>query len=96
MEKENTRLKKLVADLSPENAILKEVLGKKQFHPTGSARLLRSPFKRWMSLNAEIVGQWDNPDQHSNTINVQAMMKNIGPQGSLIWPASKDGTATAE
>ena len=29
MEKENARLKKLVADLSPDNAILKEVLGKK-------------------------------------------------------------------
>ncbi len=29
MEKENTQLKKLVADLSLENAILKEVLGKK-------------------------------------------------------------------
>ena len=29
MEKENTRLKKLVADLSLDNAILKEVLGKK-------------------------------------------------------------------
>lgn len=28
MEKENTRLKKLVADLSLDNAILKEVLGK--------------------------------------------------------------------
>lgn len=28
-EKENTRLKKLVADLSLDNAILKEVLGKK-------------------------------------------------------------------
>ena len=29
MEKENTRLKKLVADLSLDNAILKEVLSKK-------------------------------------------------------------------
>ena len=29
MEKENARLKKLVADLSLDNAILKEVLGKK-------------------------------------------------------------------
>ena len=29
IEKENTRLKKLVADLSSDNAILKEVLGKK-------------------------------------------------------------------
>ena len=29
MEKENIRLKKLVADLSLDNAILKEVLGKK-------------------------------------------------------------------
>ncbi len=29
IEKENTRLKKLVADLSLDNAILKEVLGKK-------------------------------------------------------------------
>jgi transposase-like protein len=29
VEKENTRLKKLVADLSLDNAILKEVLGKK-------------------------------------------------------------------
>ena len=29
LEKENTRLKKLVADLSLDNAILKEVLGKK-------------------------------------------------------------------
>jgi putative transposase len=29
MEKENTRLKKLVADLSLDNDILKEVLGKK-------------------------------------------------------------------
>ena len=29
MEKENTQLKKLVADLSLDNAILKEVLGKK-------------------------------------------------------------------
>jgi len=29
IEKENTRLKKLVADLSLNNAILKEVLGKK-------------------------------------------------------------------
>jgi hypothetical protein len=29
MEKENTWLKKLVADLSLDNAILKEVLGKK-------------------------------------------------------------------
>jgi len=29
MEKENGRLKKLVADLSLDNAILKEVLGKK-------------------------------------------------------------------
>jgi len=29
MEKENSRLKKLVADLSLDNAILKEVLGKK-------------------------------------------------------------------
>ena len=29
MEQENTRLKKLVADLSLDNAILKEVLGKK-------------------------------------------------------------------
>jgi len=28
MEKENTKLKKLVADLSLDNAILKEVLGK--------------------------------------------------------------------
>ena len=28
-EKENTQLKKLVADLSLDNAILKEVLGKK-------------------------------------------------------------------
>jgi putative transposase len=30
MEKENTRLKKLVADLSLDNAILKEVLGSTQ------------------------------------------------------------------
>jgi hypothetical protein len=29
MEKENTRLKRLVADLSLDNAILKEVLSKK-------------------------------------------------------------------
>ena len=29
IEKENVRLKKLVADLSLDNAILKEVLGKK-------------------------------------------------------------------
>ena len=29
IEKENARLKKLVADLSLDNAILKEVLGKK-------------------------------------------------------------------
>ena len=29
MEKENVRLKRLVADLSLDNAILKEVLGKK-------------------------------------------------------------------
>ena len=29
LEKENARLKKLVADLSLDNAILKEVLGKK-------------------------------------------------------------------
>jgi hypothetical protein len=29
MEKENTQLKKLVADLSLDNAILKEVLSKK-------------------------------------------------------------------
>jgi putative transposase len=29
VEKENIRLKKLVADLSLDNAILKEVLGKK-------------------------------------------------------------------
>jgi len=29
MEQENTRLKKLVADLSLDNAILKEVLSKK-------------------------------------------------------------------
>ena len=29
IEKENTRLKRLVADLSLDNAILKEVLGKK-------------------------------------------------------------------
>ena len=29
MEKENTQLKELVADLSLDNAILKEVLGKK-------------------------------------------------------------------
>jgi len=29
LEKENTRLKKLVADLSLDNAILKEVLSKK-------------------------------------------------------------------
>jgi transposase-like protein len=29
VEKENTRLKKLIADLSLDNAILKEVLGKK-------------------------------------------------------------------
>jgi len=29
IEKENTRLKKVVADLSLDNAILKEVLGKK-------------------------------------------------------------------
>ena len=29
IEKENTQLKKLVADLSLDNAILKEVLGKK-------------------------------------------------------------------
>ena len=29
IEKENTQLKKLVADLSLDNAILKEILGKK-------------------------------------------------------------------
>jgi hypothetical protein len=29
LEKENTRLKKLVADISLDNAILKEVLSKK-------------------------------------------------------------------
>ena len=36
MEKQNLQLKKLVADLSLDNAILKEVLSKKQSHPRGA------------------------------------------------------------
>lgn len=39
LENENKRLKNLVTDLSLDNAILKEVLEKKYFHPTGNARL---------------------------------------------------------
>ena len=35
LEKENLQLKTLVADLSLDNAILKEMLSKKWFHPTG-------------------------------------------------------------
>jgi len=66
MEKENTQLKKLVADLSLDNAILKEVLGSTQgwtdvkiiSPPTDVATGYRSIklFKSWMCLNAEPVG----------------------------------------
>ena len=38
MEKENLQLKKLVADLSLDNAILKEVLSKKQLHLIGEEK----------------------------------------------------------
>ena len=38
LEKENARLKTLVADLSLDNAIIKEVLSKKQSAQTGDGR----------------------------------------------------------
>ena len=65
MEKENTKLKNLVADLFLDNAILKEVLGSTQGwtaskypHPTENATGYRftSPSRLWMCLNAEPVG----------------------------------------
>ena len=71
-EKENTQLKKLVADLYLDNAILKEALGKKnKFHPTGNAKLTIRLFKPWMCLNAEPAGLWNSQEQPNGTINDQ-------------------------
>ncbi len=82
MEKENTQLKKLVADLSLDNAILKEVLSSiegglrqsdltRQETQSGSS----SYTSAGCILNAEPVRWWDSPDQPSDTINAQPMMK---------------------
>lgn len=62
VEKENARLKKLVADLSLDNAVLKEVSrGNFRARRDGAGQLsiLQAYFR---SRNVAIVGFWAKPD----------------------------------
>ena len=65
LEKENTRLKRLVADLSLDNAILKEVLSKKVSARPGGAR----QWSRWWGCstcrNGVPAGCLDSRGRHS-------------------------------
>jgi len=75
LEKENARLKHLVADLSLDNAILKEVLSKKYSARTGVARPSNRCRKCWMCQRDVCAGCWDNLVLRSVITNRLQMMK---------------------
>jgi len=71
LEKENVRLKNLVADLSLDNAILKEVLSKSNQPPGGPVHTARAGYVRM----ACVPVCWDKLTPPSVTQNVWRKMK---------------------
>jgi len=62
LEQENSRLRKVVSDLSIDNAILKEAAREIRHHLPQPERSR----KNWMSQNDECVVCWTSHDRHSD------------------------------
>jgi transposase-like protein len=75
LEKENARLKRLVADLSLDNAILKEVLSKKKSARTGVARQSSKCRMCWTCLRDVCAGYWDSLARPRAKISALQTMK---------------------
>ena len=58
LQKENARLRKVVADQAIENAILKEAASKNQWTPLLGVRPSRRSSRSWGSVNAKRARRW--------------------------------------
>jgi len=83
LEQENARLKRLVADLSLDTSILKEVAaGNFSARPDAERRcVMRKPSSQ--SRNAGPVGSWANAGPHSNRCPADWKTRNRYERGSL-------------
>jgi len=93
-EQEHARLKRLVADLSLDNSILKEVAaGNFSARPDGG-RQFSMPWLPWPCRNAEPVVWWDNAGPRSSMYLADQMMRRRCEQGlsPLLVPMGGTGT----
>ena len=75
LERENARLKKLVAEQALDKAILEEALKGKYQAPNDAARRVTTVSRCWQSLSDELAGCRDSRDRRSAARSSCAMTK---------------------
>jgi hypothetical protein len=95
LEKENARLKKLVADLSLDNAILKEAISGNRSAQPGDAGRLSVFSGPWASPSAGLVRFLHSPDQHSDIHVIKLETRLYSQNTSSSWRASTAAMDTA-
>ncbi len=102
LEKQNGRLKKLVADLSLDNAILKEAISKNiiSFASKGARRRVASwsskSWLHWRYPNDASAGHLGNGVPHNAMPGNPLMRKPFYGSALLIWPANMDAMVIDE
>ena len=96
LEKENARLKALVADLSLDKAILQEAAPGKLVSPARRRQAVERVRRRpWASPSVGRAGRWGSPDRPSGTSGPNGNERRRCCCGCGSWPESTPATATA-
>ena len=92
LEQENARLKRLVADLSLDNSILKEVAAGNFYARPDAEKRCAMHRRRSRSPNAGLVEWWGNAGLPSSMCPPKQMTRTDCGSGSLRWPTSMAAT----
>jgi hypothetical protein len=87
LERENVRLKRLVADLSLEKQVLKDVASGNLYAPNGAVRRLKASGRSMASPNAMPAGLSASTAGHSDTppsVDIKQSCATVKPGGSRI------------
>ena len=86
LEKENARLKRLLADVELDKAILKEAASGNWWSPPANVASLSIRVVSSASLNAGLAGWWASTGRPSGESRGSLMMRMRSPQRSSSWP----------
>ena len=95
LEKENARLKKLLAEMAIDNAIVKEVAEGNFWARRVAARLQTRSSASWASRSGRRVGRWASRARASATVLGCGRMKQAWWVPSWPWRAGTGATVTA-